>query len=147
MNRADLNQAEVIRIELAGASAPQPEGVEALPGRANYFLGSDPSRWRTGVPTYARVRYANVYPGVDLVYYGNQRQLEHDFIVAPGGDPGRIRLRFKGAKQLKLDESGNLRIATGSGELVLQKPSVYQVANANRRGIQGSFRGSSSSIR
>jgi hypothetical protein len=131
----------VLRIKLAGArDGVQPDGVEPLPGKANYILGNDPSRWRTGVSTYARVRYAGVYPGVDLVYYGSQRQLEHDFVVAPGADPAPIRLRFEGASALKLDGTGNLRIATGSGELALQKPVVYQMADGKRRPIRGGFR-------
>ena len=70
-------------------------GEERLPGVANYFVGGDPSRWRVGTATWARVRYPGVYPGVDLVYYGNQRQLEYDFVVAAGADPGPIRLRFQ----------------------------------------------------
>jgi hypothetical protein len=68
--------------------------VDQLPGTANYFIGNDPAKWRTSVPTYAKVKYAGIYPGIDLAYYGNQRQLEYDFIVAPGASPKPIRLQF-----------------------------------------------------
>jgi hypothetical protein len=77
-----------VRMKLIGAN-PQPPvaGLEELPGKVNYFIGNDPTKWRTNVPTYTKVKYEDVYPGVDLVYYGNQRQLEYDFVVAPGADP------------------------------------------------------------
>src|SRR6266568_1543652 len=83
----------VVRMQLLGANpAPQVVGLEELPGKSNYFIGNDPHKWRTNVPTYARVKYESVYPGVDLVYYGNQGQLEYDFVVQPGADPSRIAL-------------------------------------------------------
>src|SRR6267143_93297 len=86
----------VVRMSLMGA-APKPRlsGLEELPGKANHFIGNDPAKWQTNVPTYAKVQYRDVYPGIDLVYYGNQRQLEYDFVVAPGADPQRIVLGFK----------------------------------------------------
>src|SRR6267378_7738199 len=80
-----------LRMSLVGAAPkPQVTGLDELPGKANYFIGKDRSKWRTNVPTYAKVQYQDVYPGVDLVYYGNQRQLEYDFVVAPGADPKKI---------------------------------------------------------
>jgi hypothetical protein len=80
----------LLRMKLVGAN-PNPKfvGMEELPGKSNYFIGNDPQKWRTNVPNYAKVKYANVYPGVDLVYYGNQGQLEYDFVVQPGWDPSR----------------------------------------------------------
>ena len=78
-------------------------GIDKLPGTSNYFIGNDPRKWRTNVPAFARVKYDNVYPGVDLVYYGNQRQLEYDFVLAPGADPGRIALGFTGADTVSVD--------------------------------------------
>ena len=86
----------VLRMKLLGASAGAVEGREEQPGRSNYFIGSDPAGWHTGIPNYAQVAYGQVYPGVDLVYYGNQRRLEYDFVVAPGADPGLIRLELEG---------------------------------------------------
>src|SRR5438270_715493 len=77
-----------LRMSLVGAARkPQVTGLDELQGKANYFIGKNPETWRTNVPTYAKVHYQNVYPGIDLVYYGNQRQLEYDFILAPGADP------------------------------------------------------------
>lgn len=102
------SESSVVRMKLVGAN-PHAEvsGLEKLPGKSNYFIGNDPDKWRTNVPQYAKVRYENVYPGIDLVYYGtNQRQLEYDFVIAPGADPGRIRLRLEGANDLALDEKG-----------------------------------------
>ena len=86
----------VVRMRLAGAGngVADPVGEEPLPGTANYFIGNDPANWHTSVPTYSKVRYSGVYPGVDLVYYGNRRQLEYDFVVAPGADTNLIRLQL-----------------------------------------------------
>src|SRR4051812_12872581 len=77
-----------VRMKVLGASpSAAVVGMDELPAKSNYFIGNDPHKWRTNIPAYSRVHYADVYPGVDLVYYGNQRQLEYDFVVAPGGDP------------------------------------------------------------
>ena len=101
-------------------------GCEALNVRTNYLLGADPAGWRTNVPTYARVKYENAYPGIDLVFYGNQRQLEYDLIVAPGTDPSPILLEFDGARQLELDAEGDLVLHTNAGPLKQRRPFVYQ---------------------
>ena len=117
---------------------PQAEmvGLEKLPGIVNYFIGADPSNWRTNIPTYQKVAYTNVYPGIDLVYYGNQGQLEYDLIVAPGADPTQITLAFDGVEQMAVDVHGDLVLtvpqssndATGgdAATLRLHKPVVYQ---------------------
>ena len=78
---------------------PGPEivGADTLPGKSHYFIGSDPQKWVTNAPTYSQIKYRGVYPGVDLIYYGNQRQLEYDFVVAPGADPNPIGLTFEGS--------------------------------------------------
>ena len=82
----------VVRMKLAGAGQPRRAiGLDQLPGISNYFIGNDRAKWRTDVPHYARIEYDGVYPGIDLVWYGNQRQLEYDFVVAPGADPSRSR--------------------------------------------------------
>jgi hypothetical protein len=130
----------VLRLKLAGANAKaQITGLEELPGKSNYFLGNDPKKWRTNVPNYAQVAYKGVYPGVDLVYYGNQGQLEYDFVVAPGANPRAIRLGIEAgdskletdqssvvSPQLSVAQNGDLVIATGEGEIRLHKPVVYQ---------------------
>lgn len=131
----------VLRLKLIGANpAPEVVGMEELPGKSHYFLGNDPSRWHTDVPTYAKVRYHAVYPGVDLIYYGNQGQLEYDFVVAPGADPNTITLAFQGAKRLHLDAQGDLIVQTPGGPpLRLHKPVVYQDVDGLRQQIAASY--------
>jgi hypothetical protein len=120
----------VVRTRLLGASPKAAvSGSGRLPGTSNYFIGNDPARWRTGIPSYGRVRYAGVYPGVDLVYYGNQGKLEYDFVLAPSADPGRIAMRVDGG--LKVDEHGDLVVATNAGAVRFHKPVAYQPARAN----------------
>lgn len=134
-------EGEVLRINLVGADPrPHIEGTDPLTARSNYFVSNDPKKWRTHVPTYARVKYRNVYSGIDLVYYGsNQRQLEYDFLIAPGADPSRIRLSFDGAKPLKLDERGDLIISVGARDLVEHRPVIYQEVNGRRHAITGAY--------
>ena len=120
---------------------PQPEtsGIEPLPGKSNYFIGNDPAKWRRDIPQFARVRYGNVYPGIDLVFYGNQRRLEYDFELKPGSDPRRIGLRFEGAQAMSIDASGDLVLAISGGDLRLQAPRVYQKIGDQERPVQGRF--------
>ena len=101
----------VVRMKLVGAN-PQAKvtGLEELPGKSNYFMGNDPKKWRTNVPNYAKVKYAKVYPGVDLVYYGNQGNLEYDFVVSPGANPGRIVLELQ-TDQSKIENPKSTRMA------------------------------------
>jgi hypothetical protein len=130
----------VLRMALVGAKPDaQASGLEELPGKANYFIGKDSSKWRTNVPTYAKVRYRGVYPGIDLVYYGNQRQLEYDFVVAPGADAQKILLRFEGADAIKIDTQGDLVLHTANGELRQRKPVVYQDIDGTRHEIEGRY--------
>ena len=126
----------VVRMKLVGANASaKVTGLAELPGKSNYFIGSDPKKWRTNVPNYAKVKYSSVYPGVDLVYYGNHRQLEYDFVVQPGADPKAIRLEFAGdltgeqATTLRIDGNGDLVVGTVGGEVIFHRPVVYQPAN------------------
>jgi len=123
--------ASTLQMRLLGTKATaQVEGVDQLPGRSNYFKGNDPSKWRTNVPNYAKVRYPGVYPGVDLVYYGNQRQLEFDFVVAPHANPDAIGLKFDGARGMRVEpHSGDLVVDSGSGDVRLHKPVIYQQAS------------------
>ncbi|MGO9269810.1 MAG: SBBP repeat-containing protein, partial [Terriglobia bacterium] len=129
-----------IRMRLVGANASAAvTGAEELPGKSNYFIGNDPKRWRTNVSNYAKVKYADVYPGVDLVYYGNQSQLEYDFVVAAGADPKPIRLMFSGAKGLRLGADGDLVVTAEGGAVVFHKPAVYQVVDGQRAAVRGDF--------
>ena len=109
---------QVLRMQLVHANpAPQVLGLAELPGKVNYFLGQDPAGWHTDIPTYAKVAYQDVYPGVDLIYYGNQGQLEYDLIVAPGADPASIALGFVGADSLAINAQGDLVLRTAAEEI------------------------------
>jgi hypothetical protein len=133
-------ESDVVRMELAGARPGHAvSGSNPTGATTNYFIGNDPSKWQTKVPTYASVRYGAVYPGVDLIYYGNQRRLEYDFIVAPHADPKQIKLHFSGAQGLRLDKDGNLKLMAGDGEVVFQKPTVYQEKKGHRVSVDGRF--------
>jgi len=138
---APAPQQAVVKMKFLGAAArPKLSGESVLPGKVNYFVGKDKSKWRANVPTYGRVRYASVYPGVDLVYYGNQRQLEYDFVVAPGADPKTIRLAFEGTDKLEIDADGALVLNTAVGRIVQQKPVIYQEVAGERKEISGRYR-------
>jgi len=131
---------DVIQMELAGANrATHVAGMDQLPGTANYFIGNDPAQWHSGVPTFAKVQYAGVYPGIDLLYYGNQRQLEYDFVVAPGASPKPIRLQFVGANKLDLANDGDLTVSAANGQIAFHKPVVYQLKDGVRQPIEGQF--------
>jgi hypothetical protein len=120
-------QTDTIAMQLANANPnAKIEGADPLPGHTNYFLGNDPKKWQTNVPTYAKVQYKNVYNGIDLVYYGNQRQLEYDFIVQPGKSPKAIQLDFAGAQKLKLTPNGDLEVIAKNGQIAFHKPEIYQ---------------------
>jgi uncharacterized protein (TIGR03437 family) len=129
-----------LKMKLLNANRnPISEPLEPMESKVNYFIGNDPQRWRAGLPTYARVRYASVYPGIDLVYYGNQRQIEYDFIVAPGVDPSVIELGFEGAESIEVDDDGDLVLRAAGGEFRQPKPVIYQEANGERRMIDGGY--------
>ena len=129
----------IIRMHLDGANPSATiAGAELLPGKSEYYIGNDPAKWRRNIPQYARVNYQSVYPGVDLVYYGNQGQLEYDFRVAPGADPSRIALKFEGASA-RLD-NGDLVLSTRAGDVRFHAPNIYQQDRGNKRAIKGAFR-------
>ena len=130
-----------LRMNIEGANAtPEVQGADELAGKVNYLIGNDPDKWRTNIPTFGRVQYAGVYPGVDLVYYGSQSQLEYDFEVRPGADASRIALNFEGADHLALDAaSGDLLIETSVGVMRQQKPLVYQKVDGARRTIESGY--------
>lgn len=127
---------QVVQLRYVGANPhPRTVGVDKLPGVVNYFIGKDPRKWRTNIPTFARVACRNVYPGIDLAYYGHPGQMEYDWAIHPGADPGRIRLAVASASHLSLDRAGNLLI--GSGHLVLRqaRPVVYQIVAGRQRRV------------
>jgi Beta-propeller repeat len=130
-----------LRIELAGGNPDAPlSGLDELPGKSNYLIGNDPAKWRTNVPTYGRVQLRGVYPGIDLVYYGRQRELEEDFLVAPGADPRTITLGITGARKIFINDEGELVLEIARGEVRLRKPVVYQQAADARREIASGYR-------
>ncbi|MBI3697828.1 MAG: SBBP repeat-containing protein [Acidobacteria bacterium] len=130
-----------LRMGLVGASATaRAEGLDPLPGTSNYFTGTDPARWRTGIPTYRRVRFRDVYPGIELVYYGRQGRVEYDFVVGPGADTGRIELLFEGADGVEIGSAGDLVFRTPGGELRQHRPQVYQHSGGARRPVAGKYR-------
>ncbi|NOT58675.1 MAG: hypothetical protein HOP19_00445 [Acidobacteria bacterium] len=131
----------VITMKLLGAHAqPRVTGSDELPGKSNFLIGDDPREWRTDVAQYARVTAHAVYPGIDLVYYGKQQELEYDFVVAPGADAEAIRLGFNGASQPTLDAQGALVLHTAAGEVRQHAPMVYQETVNGRTIIAGRYR-------
>lgn len=128
-----------IRMSLEGAERYVAEPVSPLPGHSNYFLGRDSARWRTGVPNFAGLRYRAVYPGVDLLFHGAPAGLEYDFTVAPGADPRAIRIRFRGADRVALEDD-ELVVRRGAAELRHGRPVVYQEDAGARRPIAARYR-------
>lgn len=128
-------------MKFVGANpAPVIEAERELPGTSNYFVGNNSAQWRSDVPTYAQARYREIYPGIDLLFYGNQRQLEYDFIVSPGSATDVIRLAFRGAEKLEIDARGDLVLyLPGGGEVRQPKPVLYQEAAGGRREITGGY--------
>ena len=134
------DRAAAVRMTWPGANRNvHPVGTDLAPGVTNYLIGSDSSQWRRGVQSFGKVRYPALYPGIDLVFYGNQQQLEYDFVVAPGGDPKNIRLHVSGGDALRIDSGGNLVIRAGGAEMVQRAPVVYQEHDGTRQLIAGRY--------
>ncbi len=130
----------VLKLRFQGGNpAPQMEGEDLRVGVSNYFLGRDSSNWRTGVPQFGKVRYRNVYPGIDVVFYGNPQDLEYDFVVRPGADASKIRLAFDGAERIAADASGDLRVKIGGVEIRNRKPRIYQRTGGVEKLVGGGY--------
>src|SRR6266404_1709113 len=135
-----LLRPEVFRMKLVGANPAAPgERLNVLAAKSNYFIGNDPARWRTNVSNYARVAYRGAYPGVDLIYYADQGELEYDFVVAPGANPKTIALAFDEAKKMRVDSRGDLVLTTTTGEVRQHKPLVYQEANGVKQEVAARY--------
>ena len=134
-----LSNSTIVRMKLEGGNQRALQGLDELPGKANYFIGNDPSKWRTNVPTYGRAAYNDVYPGIDLVYYGNGGQLEYDLVVSPGADPSLIKLKFDGPSSVRVDKKGDLLLKTSAGEIRQAEPLVYQEINGTRKKVEGHY--------
>jgi hypothetical protein len=129
-----------LRMRLVKANrAAQVTGADELPGKSNYFIGNDPKKWHSNVLTFAKVKYHGIYSGIDLAYYGNQRQLEYDFVVAPGANPRRIEFDVRGAKSISQDKDGDLVLQMGEGEVRWHKPVVYQEKDGARQEIAAHY--------
>jgi|GEM_PF-2394212 len=131
----------VVRMRLKGGDDPYVLGLDRKDSVSHYYLGSDPSRWLSAVPHYGRVEAKGVYPGIDMVYYGDGNRLEYDFVVAPGADPNRIEISFAGIDALRVDPStGDLIYSTPAGEIANRKPRVYQDVDGRRVEVAGAYR-------
>ncbi|MGO8836867.1 MAG: beta strand repeat-containing protein [Limisphaerales bacterium] len=130
-----------VRMQFIGASAQaQVCGDAELSGKINYLTGNDPAQWRTGLATFARVRVGGLYPGVNLVYYGNQQQLEYDFAIAPGTDPSAIAIHFDGVDKISVNSQGELILSLAGGEIRQPRPVIYQTPEGARKEIEGGYR-------
>jgi len=128
-----------VAMRLEGANtAANVRGTDTLPGKSNYLIGNDPKSWRTGISQFAQVEYDEIYPGVDLVYYGNQGALEYDFRVAPGADASRIAMSFEGAESIKLSQV-SVELKTAAGDVRFEAPRVYQKFGDEERPVEGHF--------
>jgi hypothetical protein len=135
-----LRKTQTVRVAMAGANpSPKIKPLEELPGKNSYFIGNDAKKWLTGIPTFERVKYSEIYPGIDLVYYGKQRQLEFDFVVAPNADPAKIGLKIETNGHLVLTNDGNLRVKTDGSSFEMRHPEIYQVEDGKRRLVAGRF--------
>ena len=141
-NEADLLLAhrtgtdDLLRVTLARASQNASISAESrLPGTVNYFDGSEPKNWHTGLPTFERLRYASIYPGIDLIYYGSQGRLEFDFELSPGAVPSQIQMRFEGARSLRVDGKGDLIVTANDGHVSFQRPVIYQPAEGGGKDL------------
>ena len=138
--QASETEHAVLRMKVLGASQrAKVEGLDEMPGKSNYFIGQDPQKWSQGVSNFSRVKYQDIYRGVDLVYYGNQRQLEYDFVIKPGTDPKQIALGFEGAERIDVDGAGDLVLSVAGRELRQHRPYAYQEINGTRQEIASRY--------
>ncbi|HMY75602.1 MAG TPA: SBBP repeat-containing protein, partial [Blastocatellia bacterium] len=133
-------QSAILKMRLTGANPhARLTGLEPLPGKSNYFIGNDPRRWQTNVAQYARVKHEAVYSGIDLIYYGNQQELEYDFVVQPGADVAAISLNFEGAEQIRVAENGDLVLRVAGEEVRQKAPVIYQQINGEKHFVKGRY--------
>ncbi len=136
----DSIESIVIKANFVGSKpTPRVVGEGLLEYKCHYFLGNNPAKWHADVPNYQSIVYENIYPGIDLKYYGNGKQMEYDFIVSPGGDPSQITVRYEGAKSLSVDAAGRLVVETDWGEVIEQPPVGYQISGGDRVSLAGEY--------
>jgi hypothetical protein len=130
----------LITMKIVGANpSSRHVGLDKQAGVSNYLIGNDPSKWHTNIANYTDAGYQGVYRGIDLVYHGSQKQLEYDFVVAPGADPHAIRLAFDGTQGKSIDDQGNLVLHTSGGEVVEHAPVAYQVIHGVQYPVASRF--------
>jgi hypothetical protein len=130
-----------VQMQFVGAGLQaQIQGADELPGKINYLIGNNPAQWRTGVATFSRVRVEQLYPGINLVYYGNQQQLEYDFTIAPGADPAVVKIRFDGVDKISIGAQGELILGAGQGDIRQPAPVIYQMVRGQRQSVSGGYR-------
>ena len=135
------NETDAIKMRMIGGrSNPATEGIDKLNSTSNYFMGANADQWRTAVPHYGRVRYKNVYPGIDVVYHSTDRRLEYDFVLAPGADPRRIDLAYEGAHRIQVASNGDLVLEVNGRSIRQLRPRVYQVVNGQQQEVAASYR-------
>ena len=137
---SDSENVGLVRMKLLGANLdPVVRASDELPVRSNYFIGADPARWRTNVPNYGRITYQDVYPGIDLAFYDHSGELEYDFIVSPGADPGAIRLAYNGIQKMEIEKDGDLLLQVASSRIEQKRPLAYQVHGGVRKKIDAEY--------
>ena len=136
----DSVETMMIKASFVGANhGVEIKGTGAIDYKCNYFIGNEPSKWRTDVPNYDAIVYEDIYSGIDLKYYGNGKQMEYDFIVSPGADPSQIAIRYDGARSLTVNAAGELVVETEWGEVIERRPVVYQMVNDTRVAVAGEY--------
>ena len=140
--RLNVNSSEVsvLHLKHLGSNpAAQIASADPVPGKVNYFIGNDPSRWRSSVPLFGRVSYQNLYPGIDLAFHGSGKQLEFDYLISPGADPRAIALGFQGAENVRTNGAGDLVLTTPAGPIKMLRPTAYQEKDGARRMVAARF--------
>ncbi len=130
---------EVVTLTPLNASPFTIEAIDKREGKINYLIGNDSKKWKTNIPTYGAILYKNIYPGIDVKFYGTNSQLEYDIIVSPQADPSKVRFSYKGIEKLSLTPTGDLDISLKEGSLLQKKPIIYQSINGIRKEIEGKF--------
>lgn len=139
--RESGSRAATAQMRFAGGNAAaRIHGGGEMPGKINYLIGNDPSKWQTGLPTFGNVRVEELYPGIDMVFHGNQRQLEYDFAIAPGANPNVIKMQFQGVDKISITSQGDLVLKIGPGEVCQPKPEIYQTVLGSHRRIAGGYK-------
>jgi len=113
---------------------------DKMSGHVNYFVGNDKSKWHSNIPTYGVVTYKNVHKNIDIKFYGNNKNIEHDVIVKPGGDPSLVKFAYEGVKGLKVTESGDLEVTLNYGKIIEKRPVIYQEIKGERVAVEGAYR-------